>query len=82
MARMLSSVTRLHQLSAIRSAQVPGGTVTNISKTSFQYGFKVFLITEVVLVCSPEMVATANGSGNPADSQSADSLFTHMADTH
>lgn len=56
--------------------------MTNISKTSFQYGFKVFLITEVVLVCSPEMVATANGSGNPADSQSADSLFTHMADTH
>ena len=39
--------------------------VAHISKLSFQYGFRVFLITEVVLVCSPPMVATANGSGNP-----------------
>lgn len=35
------------------------------SKLSFQYGFKVLLITVVVLVCSPLRVATANGSGNP-----------------
>lgn len=35
------------------------------SKLSFQYGFKVFLITVVVLVCSPPRVATAKGSGNP-----------------
>lgn len=26
-------------------------------------------MTEVVLVCSPEIVATANGSGNPEISQ-------------
>jgi len=37
-----------------------------MSKLSFQYGFSVFLITTVVFVCSPLMVATANGSGNPA----------------
>lgn len=37
------------------------------SKISFQYGFKVFLITDVVWVCSPPTVATANGSGNPVD---------------
>ena len=36
-----------------------------MSKLSFQYGLRVFLITEVVLVWSPEMVATAKGSGNP-----------------
>ena len=36
-----------------------------MSKLSFQYGFNVFLITEVVRVCSPPIVATANGSGNP-----------------
>jgi len=36
-----------------------------MSKLSFQYGLSVFLITEVVLVCSPDIVATANGSGNP-----------------
>jgi hypothetical protein len=35
------------------------------SKLSFQYGFKVFLITLVVLVCSPLTVATAKGSGKP-----------------
>lgn len=35
------------------------------SKGSFQYGFKVFLMTDVVLVCSPSTVNTANGSGNP-----------------
>jgi hypothetical protein len=38
-----------------------------MSKLSFQYGFNVFFITAVVLVCSPLMVATANGSGNPRD---------------
>ena len=36
-----------------------------MSKTSFQYGFRVFLMTDVVLVCSPPMVATAKGSGKP-----------------
>jgi hypothetical protein len=35
------------------------------SKDSFQYGFRVFLMTEVVLVCSPSTVKTAKGSGNP-----------------
>lgn len=39
----------------------------HISKLSFQYGFKVFLMTAVVLVCSPLMVATAKGSGNPRE---------------
>ncbi len=37
-----------------------------MSKLSFQYGFSVFLMTDVVLVCSPPMVATAKGSGNPS----------------
>lgn len=37
----------------------------DISKLSFQYGFRVFLMTDVVRVCSPPIVATANGSGNP-----------------
>lgn len=36
-----------------------------MSKLSFQYGLSVFLITPVVLVCSPPIVATANGSGKP-----------------
>ena len=36
-----------------------------MSKLSFQYGLSVFLMTPVVLVCSPLMVATAKGSGNP-----------------
>lgn len=36
-----------------------------MSKLSFQYGFRVFLITPVVFVCSPLTVATANGSGKP-----------------
>lgn len=35
------------------------------SKLSFQYGFRVRLLTLVVLVCSPLMVATAKGSGKP-----------------
>lgn len=38
---------------------------TYMSKLSFQYGLSVFLITPVVLVCSPPIVATANGSGKP-----------------
>ena len=37
-----------------------------MSKLSFQYGLSVFLITDVVRVCSPDSVATAKGSGNPA----------------
>jgi hypothetical protein len=40
--------------------------VAHKSKLSFQYGFKVRLLTLVVLVCSPLIVATANGSGKPA----------------
>jgi hypothetical protein len=42
---------------------------TYMSKTSFQYGFSVFLMTEVVRVCSPPIVATAKGSGNPSFDQ-------------
>ena len=41
------------------------GLLLYMSKLSFQYGFKVFLMTDVVRVCSPEMVATAKGSGKP-----------------
>jgi hypothetical protein len=37
---------------------------TNMSKLSFQYGLRVFLIDEVVTVCSPSTVMTAKGSGN------------------
>jgi hypothetical protein len=41
-----------------------------MSKLSFQYGLSVFLMTPVVFVCSPLMVATAKGSGNPVKQQS------------
>jgi hypothetical protein len=41
------------------------GSETYMSKLSFQYGLSVFLITPVVLVCSPPIVATAKGSGKP-----------------
>lgn len=34
-----------------------------ISKLSFQYGFRVFLMTLLVWVCSASTVMTANGSG-------------------
>lgn len=37
---------------------------TYMSKDSFQYGFRVFLITLVVCVCSASTVRTANGSGS------------------
>lgn len=43
----------------------PSTGVTYMSKLSFQYGFSVFLMTLVVRVCSPLMVATAKGSGKP-----------------
>jgi hypothetical protein len=39
--------------------------MTYMSKLSFQYGFSVFLMTLVVRVCSPLIVATAKGSGKP-----------------
>lgn len=42
-----------------------GGYWSYKSKLSFQYGLSVFLLTVVVLVCSPLMVATAKGSGKP-----------------
>jgi hypothetical protein len=45
--------------------------MTYMSKLSFQYGFSVFLMTLVVRVCSPLIVATANGSGKPAQQLSA-----------
>lgn len=38
--------------------------VTYMSKLSFQYGFSVFLMTLVVIVCSASTVITANGSGS------------------
>ena len=38
--------------------------VTHMSKLSFQYGFRVFLMTLVVCVCSASTVITAKGSGN------------------
>ena len=41
------------------------GRYSYMSKLSFQYGFSVFFMTEVVRVCSPPIVATAKGSGNP-----------------
>ena len=44
-----------------------GGGAAYKSKLSFQYGFSVLLETVVVLVCSPLMVATAKGSGNPGE---------------
>lgn len=34
------------------------------SKDSFQYGFRVFLMTLVVCVCSASTVRTAKGSGS------------------
>lgn len=47
----------------------PRDMETYKSKASFQYGFSVFFMTWVVWVCSPLMVATAKGSGNPRMSQ-------------
>lgn len=44
---------------------IHGGGALYKSKLSFQYGFRVLLLTVVVLVCSPFMVATAKGSGKP-----------------
>ena len=41
-------------------------SITHISNVSFQYGFSVRLITDVVFVCSPLSVATAKGSGKPS----------------
>lgn len=46
------------------------------SKLSFQYGLSVRLDTCVVFVCSPLMVATAKGSGNPADGVSTSATTT------
>lgn len=39
-------------------------SLTVTSKLSFQYGLSVFLMTEVVCVCSPSTVTIANGSGS------------------
>ena len=58
--------------------QTPPGTDdnTHISNVSFQYGFSVRLITDVVFVCSPLSVATAKGSGNPKNQQKSVSPHT------
>ena len=63
MAKMLSCDARLVHVNV--SQTEPHSEVSYMSKLSFQYGFSVFLMTEVVRVCSPPIVATANGSGNP-----------------
>ena len=62
-ANILSSEARLSPISICVSH--PRGSFSHRSKCSFQYGFKVLLITEVVFVCSPPNVATAKGSGKP-----------------
>ena len=67
---MLSSFTRLRIFLVTNMAQ-GAYFVAYKSKLSFQYGFRVFLETVVVLVCSPLIVATAKGSGNPRDRDSA-----------
>ena len=73
-ARILSSLALLLVVScAVQSEPSKMGAAYK-SKLSFQYGFKVRLETCVVLVCSPLMVATANGSGNPAEAPSAPGL--------
>lgn len=41
----------------------PTESTTDMSKLSFQYGFKVFFMTLVVCVCSASTVMTAKGSG-------------------
>ena len=41
-----------------------GRVSTHMSKLSFQYGFRVFLMTLVVCVCSASTVMTAKGSGS------------------
>ena len=64
-ASTLSSVTLLLQI--VSPYRIYGKHSTHRSKLSFQYGLSVFFMTLVVLVCSPLMVATANGSGNPGD---------------
>jgi hypothetical protein len=45
----------------------PNTGIAYKSKLSFQYGLNVRLETCVVFVCSPLMVATANGSGKPGE---------------
>lgn len=65
-ARMLSSFTLLRFISQLAlGLSILSQGRTYKSKCSFQYGFRVRLETWVVFVCSPLMVATANGSGNP-----------------
>jgi hypothetical protein len=68
MASILSSVAFLDGVRRYR-AMLWASHETYMSKTSFQYGFSVFLMTEVVRVCSPPIVATAKGSGNPSFDQ-------------
>lgn len=66
-ASMLSSVARLENATSNQHEVTlsTGSYETHISKVSFQYGLSVLLITDVVLVCSPLIVATAKGSGKP-----------------
>ncbi len=66
-----------NQHAATRTARAqPSGSAYK-SKLSFQYGFKVRLDTCVVLVCSPLMVATAKGSGNPGDDSVSTTATAH-----
>ena len=53
--------------------------LTHMSKLSFQYGLSVFLITPVVFVCSPLIVATAKGSGNPIAGVSEATVTSEVA---
>ena len=46
-----------------------GAGKTYISKDSFQWGFKVFLMTPVVWVFFASTITTANGSGRSGASQ-------------
>src|SRR5271170_6453888 len=58
----------LDSLTVLKKSNLDNGSKKGeiyTSKDSFQYGFNVFLMTEVVFVCSPSTVNTANGSGNP-----------------
>jgi hypothetical protein len=57
---------------------------THTSKFSFQYGFRVFLITLVVCVCSLSTVITAKGSGSLKTSRLArpSAATTRIASVH
>lgn len=66
----LESLTVLHTgvsgrmvIDGTQAGSMHNHSATHMSKFSFQYGFSVRLMTDVVCICSPSTLTTANGSG-------------------